>query len=69
MSAPAGDPAAPLTLHVVPHVAAQRFPVDAIEVGELLAAFPVGRRTRFEELDQPLGDRVGHENPEWKIVS
>ena len=52
-----------------PHVAAKPFPVNEIEVGELLAAFPVDRRARFEELDQALGDRVGHEDPEWKIVA
>jgi hypothetical protein len=43
--------------------------VHQIQVGELLPALPVDGCARFEEMDQALGERVGHDDPGWKIVA
>ena len=49
--------------------AAKPLPVNPIQVGELLPALAVGRRCGFEQMDQALGERVGHDNPAWKIMA
>lgn len=51
------------------HVTTQSLPMNPIEIGELLPALAVGRRCSFEQMDQALGERVGHDNPVWKIVT
>jgi hypothetical protein len=52
-----------------PHVTAKALPVNEIQVGELLPALAVDRRAGFEQMDQALGERVGHDDPGWKIVT
>ena len=52
-----------------PHVAAKSFPVNEIQIGELLPALAVHGSAGFEQMDQALGERVGHDDPGWKIVA
>jgi hypothetical protein len=35
----------------------------------LLPALAVHGGTGFEQMDQALGERVGHDDPGWKIVA
>ena len=51
------------------HVTTKALPVNQIQVGELLPTLAVDRRAGFEQMDQALGERVGHDDPGWKIVT
>jgi hypothetical protein len=43
--------------------------MNLIQVGKLPPALAVDRRARFEQVDQALDERVGHDHPGWKILA